>query len=166
MITHFYMTKETEAPFAFMMIQEHPVPIDLAVSSIEKAKKLLLQKYGTLDLPLGNVQRHIRGDVSIPASGGFEVLRAADAKLFDKRKGIFRIKGGDGYIQMVKYSKENGAEIESINAYGASANEGSKHFTDQMQMFQNEQFRKMTFDKEIIFKTAEKIYSPGDIEYR
>jgi acyl-homoserine-lactone acylase len=160
------MTKETEAPFAFMMIQEHPVPIDLAVSSIEKAKKLLLQKYGTLDLPLGNVQRHIRGDVSIPASGGFEVLRAADAKLFDKRKGIFRIKGGDGYIQMVKYSKENGAEIESINAYGASANEGSKHFTDQMQMFQNEQFRKMTFDKEIIFKTAEKIYSPGDIEYR
>jgi len=166
MITHFYMVKEYKSPFAFMMIKEQPVPIDLAVSSIAKAKKLLLQKYGTLDLALGDVQRHIRGNVSIPASGGYEVLRAADAKLHNKKKGTFRIKGGDGYIQLVKYSKENGTEIESINAYGASANEDSKHYTDQMQMFQNEQFKKMTFKKNDIFKNAEKIYSPGELYYR
>ena len=49
-----------------------------------------------------------------------EVPRAADGVLYDKKKGIYRVKGGDGYIQIVRYSKDKGAEILSVNAYGAS----------------------------------------------
>jgi acyl-homoserine-lactone acylase len=111
------------------------------------------------------VQRHIRGDVSLPAHGLREVPRAADGVLYDKKKGIYRVKGGDGYIQIVRYSKEKGAEILSVNAYGASDRPDSPHYTDQMQMFTNEEFKPMTFDKSLIMKNAKKVYAPGSVDW-
>lgn len=160
LLMHNYLKKKLNGYFAFLMIKKDPICEDEAVEAITYAKKFLLKTHGTIDLPLGNVQRHIRGNVNLPASGLVEVSRAAENKLYDKKKGIFRLSGGDGYIQMNRYSKE-GVEINSINAYGASSRPESKHYNDQMVMFQNEQFRKMTFNREEIFKHAERIYHPG-----
>ena len=120
----------------------------------------MLKTYGTLDVPLGDVQRMIRGNVSFPASGLREVSRAADPKLYDKKKGIWRIVNGDGYIQMNKYSKD-AVEINSVNAYGASSHAANKHYNDQMQLFSRQQFKAMTFDWESIIRNAERIYIPG-----
>ncbi len=36
----------------------------------------------------------------------------------------------------------------------------SPHYTDQMEMFQREEFKPMTFDKHEVLKKAEKIYVP------
>jgi len=166
MVTHYFMAKELKTQFAFLIIREQPIEIDFALRNIGKAQSFLEKHYGTIDVPLGNVQRQIRGDVSYPASGSFEVPRAADATLYDKKQGIFRIKGGDGYIQMTKFSKEKGAEILSINSYGASAHQESKHFTDQMELFSQEKFKPMTFDKAQIMREALFIYHPGEISYR
>jgi acyl-homoserine-lactone acylase len=102
----------------------------------------------------------IRGQESYPASGMREVSRAADPKLFDKKKGIWRIVNGDGYIQMNRYGKD-GVEINSVNAYGASSHPDSKHYTDQMEMFSKQRFKPMTFDWETITRNAERIYIPG-----
>ena len=121
----------------------------------------MLNKYGTIDIPLGDIQRLIRGNISMPASGLREVARAADAKLFDKINGVWRITGGDGYIQMNKYSAD-GVEVQSVNAYGSSAHPDSKHYTDQMELFTHEQFKTMTFDWAQILKKAEKIYHPNE----
>jgi acyl-homoserine-lactone acylase len=82
--------------------------------------------------------------------------------MFDKTKGIRRITGGDGYIQVNKYSK-SGVEINSVNAYGASSHPNSKHYTDQMEMFSKEQFKAMTFDWDAIKNKAEKVYRPSDL---
>ena len=162
LVTHDHLLKKWDAPFAFFMIAKTAVPEDDIVEAVRHAKKFLLKKHGSIDVPLGNVQRLIRGDVSIPASGLREVPRAADASLFDKKKGLYRVKNGDGYIQMIKYSKTVPPEIYSINAYGASSKPGSPHYTDQMEMFQKEEFRKMTFDKEEILRNAKKVYQPGN----
>ena len=62
---------------------------------------------------------------------------------------------------MNKYSKA-GVEINSINAYGASAHPESKHYTDQMKMFNQRQFKKMTFDWNEIIAKAERVYHPGE----
>jgi acyl-homoserine-lactone acylase len=159
-VTHNYLLKKLDAPFAFFMIAKDDVPENDIVEAVRYAKKFLIKKHGSIDVPLGNVQRHIRGNVSIPASGLREVPRAADAKLIDERKGIFKIVNGDGYIQMVKFAKNEMPEIYSINAYGASSKPDSPHYTDQMQMFQNEEFRKMTFDKKEILEKAIRVYSP------
>ncbi len=159
-VTHDYLLKKLDAPFAFFMIAKDDVPENNIVEAVRYAKKFLIKKHGSIDAPLGNVQRHIRGNVSIPASGLREVPRAADAKLIDEKKGIFKIVNGDGYIQMVKFAKNEMPEVYSINAYGASSKPDSPHYTDQMQMFQNEEFRKMTFDKKEILEKAIRVYNP------
>lgn len=161
MIMQERLQKKWKVPFAFLMIKKEPLLENDLVNALRYTKKMMLKKYGTLDVKLGDVQRMIRGNVSLPASGLREVPRAADPKLFDGKKGIWRITGGDGYIQVNKYSKA-GVEIYSINAYGASAHPESKHYTDQMEMFSKEQFKTMTFDWEIIKRNAERVYHPSD----
>ncbi|HLP52944.1 MAG TPA: penicillin acylase family protein [Chitinophagales bacterium] len=160
MIMHERLMKQWKVPFAFLMIKKEPMQESELVSALSYAKKFMMNRYGTLDVKLGDVQRLIRGNVSFPASGLREVNRASDPKLFDKAKGIWRINSGDGYIQVNKYSKA-GVEINSVNAYGASSHPASKHYTDQMEMFSKEQFKPMTFDWEQIKRNAEKIYVPG-----
>jgi acyl-homoserine-lactone acylase len=115
-----------------------------------------------LDVELGQIQRHIRGNVSLPLGGLSEVPRAIDNKLYDKKKGIFRGTAGDCYIQFVKYPKLGLPEIESVNAYGASARKESKHYTDQMQMFVDEKTKTMTLDKDEVMKNAKETYHPGE----
>jgi acyl-homoserine-lactone acylase len=133
---------------------------DELVSALRYTRKFMMAKYGTIDVQLGDIQRLIRGNKSYPASGLREVPRAADPKLFDKKHGIWRVTSGDGYIQMNRYSKA-GVEINTVNAYGSSAHSDSKHYTDQMELFANEQFKTMTFDWDEIVRKAERIYHPG-----
>ncbi|MES2622378.1 MAG: penicillin acylase family protein [Bacteroidota bacterium] len=161
MIMHEKLMKQWKVPFAFLMIKKEPMSEENIVWALRKAKRYMLDKYGTIDVKLGDVQRLIRGDLSLPASGLREVSRAADPKVQDKINGIWQIKGGDGYIQMNKYSK-SGVEINSVNAYGSSSHPESKHYTDQMEMFTKEKFKPMTFDWEEIKKKAEKVYYPGE----
>lgn len=160
LVTHYRLAKELDVPFAFFMILKEPVPEVNVVNALRYAKKFLIKTHGSIDIPLGEVQRLIRGEVSLPASGLAEVPRAATPKLYDKKKGIFRITHGDGYMQMVKFSKA-GVELNSIHNYGESSKPDSPHYTDQMQLFSEEKFKKMTFDKGEILKSAKSIYNPN-----
>jgi acyl-homoserine-lactone acylase len=121
----------------------------------------MLKNYGTTDVALGDMQRLVRGSVNLPTSGMREVSRAADSKLIKKSKGIYALKGGDGYMQLNRYGKD-GAEILSVSPYGASSHPSSKHYTDQMELFANEKFKPMTFDWKAIQQNAERIYHPGE----
>lgn len=161
LVTHDFLRKKCDCPFALLMIRKRAITEEEAVEAIREAKKFMLKTHSTLDVSLGEVQRHIRGSVSLPAGGLREVPRAADGKLFDKKKGIFRVESGDGYIQAVKFYKDK-IELSAINAYGASAHPGSPHYNDQMQIFEKEKFRMMTFDKADILKKSERVYHPGE----
>ena len=127
------------------------------VDCIREAKVDMLKLYGTTDKSLGDVQRHVRGDKDFPVDGAPDVMKASYG--FTKHNGRFKISVGESYIQLVQFDKD-GPKIESINAYGASAKPESPHFTDQMQMYLNEQLKPMTFDKATIYKNAERIYFP------
>ena len=73
--------------------------------------------------------------------------------------GRLRAYTGDSCIQLVRFSAD-GPEIESVNAYGASAKPGSPHYTSQMELFVNQQLKPMTLDKEQVLKNAVRLYSP------
>ncbi|MCF8258988.1 MAG: penicillin acylase family protein [Flavobacteriales bacterium] len=161
MVTHDHLMRAVDAPFGLLMIRDRRITEEEAVDALRKAKKLLVKKHGSIDIPLGQVQRHQRGNVSLPAHGLREVPRAADAKLYDKKRGLYHITNGDGYIQKVRFSKV-GPIIHSINAFGASAHPDSPHFTDQMELFVNQQYKPMTFDRAEIERNAERIYHPGE----
>ena len=125
--------------------------------ALREAKNHMLKYFGSLRVPLGDVQKHARGNVEIPVGGMPEVLAATITQPY--KNGMRRTFVGDSYIQLVKYSKDT-LEIESINAFGASAKPYSPHYTDQMQMFVDQKLKPMTLDKATIYRNAERIYHP------
>lgn len=121
------------------------------------AQEYMLKHFDQPFVTLGTLQRHTRGDIDLPVSGGPDVLAALSAK--KTKDGRLRASAGDSYISLVRYSK-NGIEIETINAYGASSKKGNKHSTDQMQLYVDQALKPMTLDKTKIMETAERIYKP------
>jgi len=130
---------------------------DFFVSSIRKAKMELLRDFGSINIQLGDLQRHQRGNVDIPLGGGPDVIRAAYPQPY--KNGRFRVFVGDSYIMLVKFTKD-GPEIHTVAPYGASNKPDSPHYTDQMQLYANKQTKPMTLNKAEVYKHAEKIYHP------
>ncbi len=146
------------------MMNVNTVPEDLLVKAMKKAKKHLKKHFGTIHVPLGELQRHVRGDVNLPISGMPDNLAAM---IFDKhKKGRLKSYHGDSYIQFARYDKDGVVSIESMMAFGNSRREDSPHYTDQMEMYVNKELKKMTFDKEEIKKNAKATYYPGEISWR
>ena len=160
MLTNKFLAKGTYLPYAFLMIKEKPLTETEVVSALKKAKQYLMKKFNTVDIELGQIQKLTRGDKSFPISGLSEVPRAVDTK-YDKEKGFYKATAGDGYMQLLKFGKE-GTEILSVSPFGASTHPESKHYTDQMELFVNEQTKKMSLKKEEVMKSAERIYHPGE----
>lgn len=127
------------------------------VSALESAQNHLLKHFGRMQVKLGDLQQHSRGKVSLPYGGGPDVLAAVSSTF--TQKGRLRPRAGDSYIQLVQFS-DQGVEIETINAYGASAKPDSPHFTDQMELFTKQRLKPMTLDREQVFAEAKEIYSP------
>ncbi|MCU0392620.1 MAG: penicillin acylase family protein [Thermoflexibacter sp.] len=127
------------------------------VEGLKYAKKHLLKYFKTLDVPLGDIQKHVRGSRELPMSGLKDVLAAMSSKPY--KNGQFRTDAGESYISLVQFS-DKGVEVETVNAYGASNKKESPHYTDQMEMFVNQQLKPMTLDKEKVLKEAIRIYHP------
>ncbi|MEM6379115.1 MAG: penicillin acylase family protein, partial [Bacteroidota bacterium] len=132
-----------------------------AVSAIQRASNFLMENYGTLNVSLGDLQRHMRGEVSMPLGGGPDVLAAMYSQPVD---GSSFLKGfaGESYIELVRFSSE-GVEIESVNAYGSSEEPDSPHYTDQMELFVKQQLKPMTLDKKTVLEQAVKVYAPKQV---
>ncbi|MEM8523354.1 MAG: penicillin acylase family protein [Bacteroidota bacterium] len=127
------------------------------VQAIRAAKKQMLKDYGKINVPLGEVQRHIRGEVNLPIAGGPDVLAAIYSQR--QKNGQFKAVAGDCYILLARFG-ENGVKIESSNVYGASAKEESPHFTDQMELFVQQKLKPMTLDWDEVRANAVKRYHP------
>lgn len=127
------------------------------IYAMEMGKDYLLEHFGTIDVPLGDWQRHIRGNVSLPIGGGPDVLAAIYCEEY--KEGTYRAVAGETYISMVKFSKD-GVEVESINAFGPSEYLDDPNSTIQMEYFADQKLRRMSFDKENVLETAVKIYQP------
>ena len=117
-----------------------------------------MKAYGTIEVPLGDFQRHRRGAVDIAIGGGADVIAAMYSR--PDEDGKYKAYVGETYIQMVRFDKEQGPIIESINAYGSSAHPGDQHFTDQMQLFADQKLKPMTLDLEQVKKEAVESYHP------
>lgn len=125
--------------------------------AIDYASEHLMKHFGTLNVPLGDLQRHVRGDKDWAIGGGPDVLAAMYAKEWKKgrRRGFL----GDSYIQLIRFTEE-GVKIESTNCYGSSNHADSPHYDDQVPLYLNQQLKTMTLDKETILREAERVYHP------
>ena len=127
------------------------------VRALKSAKADLIKAYGKIAIPVGDYQKHIRGNVEIPIAGGQGILSAMYTQKF--KDGREKVYAGETYIELVQFTKD-GVKIESVSPYGSSANPGNPHYTDQMKMFANQQLKTMTLDIEKVRKEAKRIYHP------
>lgn len=129
------------------------------VDALRFARKHLLRYFGTTEVPLGDLQRHVRGNISLPMAGMPDVIAAMDSK--KDKKGRLIADAGESYISMVRFPEQGLPIIETINAYGTSNMPGSPHYTDQMEMYANQQLKPMTLDWVEVEKNAVRSYHPG-----
>ena len=106
---------------------------------------------------MGEYQRLERGNKSLPLGGIPDVL----ATMYSTPAANGRMKGtiGDCFIAFAKYTLD-GPEIETINCYGASTRSESPHFNDQMDLYQKQQTKKMTLNRDEVYMNAKIIYHP------
>lgn len=130
---------------------------DDCVKAITASKKYMIDTYGELEVPWGEIQRHIRGDVNIPLPGGPDVLAAMYSIKADNKQ--IRGVAGESYIALVQFSKD-GVEVETVNAFGSSAEPDSPHYTDQMQLFADQKLKPMSLDIDKAFAEADTVYYP------
>lgn len=128
------------------------------VQAMRNAKKHMLKHFGSLRVPLGDVQKLVRGDKALPLGGGPDVLGANLTTPY--KNGMRKSQVGDSYIMMCQYSKD-GVEIETIHSFGASSKPDSPHYDDQMDLFVKKEFKPMTLDRQTIYRDAKRVYNPG-----
>ena len=126
-------------------------------TALQSAQNHLMAYFGKREVPLGELQKHKRGNKALGYGGGPDVLAAVGSVLADD--GTLWPRAGDSYIQLVRFS-DKGVHIETVNAYGASAKEESPHYTDQMDLFTSQQLKPMTLDKATVYKEAKEVYPP------
>ncbi|NQV78893.1 MAG: penicillin acylase family protein, partial [Lutibacter sp.] len=156
-----WMHLDTKRKAENRVIMGGKITIEDCIYGITQAKEELIAKYGTLQIELGTIQRHIRGKVNLSIGGAPDVLAATYSK--KQEDGIYRATAGESYIELVRFGK-NGVEIESINSFGSSSVVNTKNSTSQMNYFVNHKLKKMTLNKEAILKNAKRIYSPMKIK--
>lgn len=129
-----------------------------SIQCYQHAYDHLMKHFGTIAISLGDLQKLVRGNEVRPAFGLPDVLVSAYSDSYTQ--GRRRVTSGDAYICFVRYPKKGLPLIESINTFGASNLPSSPHYKDQMGLFQRQQTRRMTLDKEEILRLAERRYSP------
>ena len=121
-------------------------------------KAYIINNFGSIKITLGVFQKLVRGDKELPIWGLPDVITAMSSRPY--KDGKHKVTQGESYIGLVRFN-ENGPILESIISFGNSDNPDSEHYTDQMEKYSKFQTKKMTFDKNIIYSQAKKIYNPN-----
>lgn len=131
---------------------------EILLSALADTKAYIINNFGSIKITLGVFQKLVRGDKELPIWGLPDVITAMSSRPY--KDGKQKVTQGESYIGLVRFN-ENGPILESIISFGNSDNPDSDHYTDQMEKYSKFQTKKMTFDKNIIYSQAKKIYNPN-----
>jgi acyl-homoserine-lactone acylase len=167
-------TKESEAAGMYLLTYDYifdklhlgteafingmDVKDSLFVEAVAYANHHLMEYFHTLDVTLGELQVHVRGDKEYGVNGFADVLAANYNTPYTE--GRFKTFVADSYVQFAQWKAGEEVTLETLHPYGASNREGSKHYNDQMELYVNQQTKKMTLNKKDIYASAEQIYHP------
>ena len=136
------------------------VPDSLFAKALTQTAVHLRKHFNTLDVPFSEFFRFRRGDKNLPIFGFFNTLAARLGGYLDKEDGRYYATGGDGFMMFIQYDESGVVDIESIVAYGASAEPDSPYYNNQMELFAAKKAKKMTLDRSQVLDQASKVYHP------
>ncbi len=149
-----HLRRKLNAPFDTIF---RPKPEEM-LESLAYTEDYFLKHFGKIDVTLGEFQFLIRGDKELPVNGIPDVITAMGS--VPHKNGRVKAYAGECYFMMIRYPEDNLPIIETINVYGASNRPESPHYTDQMEMFLNQERKSMTLDIDEVRKSARRIYHP------
>ena len=125
------------------------------------AVQLLTELFGRVDPEWGELNRIVRGKVSIPIGGAPDILRAVypgDGMVDGKLKAV----AGDTLIILAEWIEDGSVRGSTIHQFGsATLDASSKHYSDQVALFADEKFRPVLMDRVDIEADASARYRPG-----
>ncbi|GAA6157444.1 acylase [Pyruvatibacter sp. HU-CL02332] len=146
-------------PVVWAQIQGTPMPD--TIQSLRDTVAHLMEHWGRLDVPWGEVNRIRRGDVDLPLGGGPDLLRAVYARL-PQEDGRLVAQGGDTMIYIADWAPDGSLKSESIHQFGsATLDETSPHYADQSPLYATEQFREIPWGRDALEAEATRTYKPG-----
>ncbi len=140
------------------LFERHEIPDEDVVASFRHAKRYLQKHFGTTQVPLGTLQRHVRGDRDWPIDGLPDQLAALHSKPW--KNGRLRSYSGESYIQHVRFHAD-GMHISSVQPYGASSRPDSPHYADQVELYLTRRTKEMSLDRKWVEQHATRTYHPG-----
>ena len=130
---------------------------EILLSALSDVNFYLKENFGSIDITLGDYQKLVRGDKEIPIWGLPDVITAMTSRPY--KNGKIRVFAGESYIGLIRFTKD-GPEMESVISYGNSDNSNSDHYSDQMELYSKFKTKKMTFNRDDIYRNAKSIYKP------
>jgi acyl-homoserine-lactone acylase len=127
----------------------------LAVAMLVKAAKNVKDKYGSIDVACGDVNRFRMGRYDVPANGGpdnygiFRTFYFVDDE--DKKRHAV---AGDTYVAVTEFGDKVKAEV--LLSYGNATQPGNKHAGDQLGMLSDKRMRPALLVREDILKQLER----------
>ena len=144
-------------PFYSKIPEPKIFPASYIIQALRNTKEYLLKHFNTTDVKLGDYQKLVRGTKELPIFGLPDVITAMSSRPY--RDGKVKVVSGESYIELIRFT-DKGPEIESVISYGSSDHPDSKHYDDQMEMYANFKTKKMTLNKDSVYKNAKRIYNP------
>ncbi len=121
---------------------------------LERSANHLMEHFGRLEVPLGDLLRLRQGDVDLPLDGGSDTLRASTLWDIDD-DGRLSLRHGDSFIQFVEWAPGERVNSESIQPFGAATTRPeSPHYTDQMPLYVQHQLKPVWFWREDVLANA------------
>lgn len=134
------------------------LPEEVFVRALRAGKEHMLEHFGRIDVPLGEVQFIVRGDTAAGIWGMPEVLTAMNTDHWTD--GRLKDDHGDCFILFATYDSTGVNRLEAVQPFGVSQNPGERHYKDQMELFVNKQLREAWFDYDDVVRNAETAYCP------
>ncbi len=131
---------------------------EVLLSALKEVKSYIIENFGYLEITLGDFQKLVRGDIEMPIWGLPDVVTTMVSTRY--KDGKRRVFAGESYIGYIRFNID-GPTIESVISYGNSEVPESKHYDDQMELYKNFKLKKISMDKEEIYRDAAKIYNPN-----
>lgn len=113
---------------------------------MEIAAKKVEAKYGTLDIPWGDVHRLRGNGLDLPGNGGgdpFGIFRATFYRPAEDNKLI--ASGGDSYVAAIEFA--NPVKAHVLLTYGNATQPHSKHRFDQLELYARKELRQAWLTK-------------------
>ena len=134
------------------------IPDTSYLTALRWAQNEIDTHYGGEIPALGEVQRHVRGDVNIPLSGFPDALAANYNE--EWKDGRYKPWVADSYVHFAQWKDGKLVRMETLHPFGASTRPDSPHYTDQMQLYADQKTKPMTLDKAKIMSEAKSVYHP------